>query len=133
VSLHASSPFTGSKICKSHAREHTYNGGYDAGPCSPEEGERKLGAPCGRKALLDPWGELQNSSMSSVQYMDTVWQNIQEMNVNTILGSVTWEDIEPQENQFDFNNLDGVLSAARLHGFRIILLWFGSFKNGTCL
>ncbi|KAF2014324.1 glycoside hydrolase family 35 protein [Aaosphaeria arxii CBS 175.79] len=75
-------------------------------------------------------GELQNSSMSSARYMDTVWENIAKLGVNTVLGPVSWEDVEPEEGRFDFTELDAVLASARAHGFRIVLIWFGSFKNG---
>ncbi|KAM0326573.1 hypothetical protein ACHAQA_006442 [Verticillium albo-atrum] len=81
-----------------------------------------------------PWlilgGELQNSSMSSARYMRTVWDNLRKMGINTVLGPVTWEDIEPEEGRFEFTELDAILRDARAHGFRLILLWFGSFKNG---
>jgi hypothetical protein len=51
------------------------------------------------------------------------------MHVNTLLGSVSWEQIEPFEGQFDFSNLDAIILAAREHGLKLVLLWFGSFKN----
>lgn len=52
------------------------------------------------------------------------------MNMNTVLGSVSWEQIEPTEANFDFEALDQVLLDARKHGLHVVLLWFGSFKNG---
>lgn len=74
-------------------------------------------------------GELHNSSLSSAAYMSTVWPTMKEMNINTLLGSVTWEMIEPQEGVFDFAEFDKVLEGARAHGMHLVLLWFGSFKN----
>lgn len=82
------------------------------------------------KPFLILGGELQNSSLTSARYMDTVWQKMVDTGVNTLLGCVTWEDIEPVEGQFDFSELDKVLAGAAKHGMRLILLWFGSFKNG---
>lgn len=75
--------------------------------------------------------ELHNSSLSSAKYMadDKIWANLKEMYINTLLGSVSWEQIEPTEGQFDFTNLEAVILAARKHGFKLVLLWFGSFKN----
>ncbi|KPM46190.1 hypothetical protein AK830_g279 [Neonectria ditissima] len=75
-------------------------------------------------------GELQNSSLSSAEHMDTVWQSLVDTNYNTILGSVTWETTEPIEGQFNFDELDKVILGARRHNLHLILLWFGSFKNG---
>ncbi|KAL2800019.1 glycoside hydrolase superfamily [Aspergillus keveii] len=75
-------------------------------------------------------GELQNSSHTSSEYMDTAWQKLVDTHYNTILGCVTWEMIEPVEGQFSFEELDKVILGARKHGLRLVLLWFGSFKNG---
>jgi len=75
-------------------------------------------------------GELQNSSLSSAEYMSKVWPKMVATNVNTLLGSVSWEMIEPEEGRFDFDELDKVILGAREHGLHLILLWFGSFKNG---
>ena len=75
-------------------------------------------------------GELQNSSLSSAEYMSEIWPKMIATNVNTLLGSVSWEMIEPEEGKFDFKELDKVILDARKHGLHLILLWFGSFKNG---
>ncbi|CAG9939867.1 unnamed protein product [Clonostachys rosea f. rosea IK726] len=75
--------------------------------------------------------ELHNSSMSSARHMESVWGKLRAMNINTVLGNVSWEDIEREEGVFDFTELDKVLVAARSAGLRMILLWFGSFKNGS--
>ncbi|KAL2866460.1 putative beta-galactosidase [Aspergillus lucknowensis] len=75
-------------------------------------------------------GELQNSSLTSAEYMDTAWQKLVDTHFNTVLGCVTWEMIEPVEGQFHFEELDKVILGARKHGLRLVLLWFGSFKNG---
>jgi hypothetical protein len=75
--------------------------------------------------------ELHNSTLSSAKYMaeDKIWQNMRDMHINTLLGSVSWEQIEPVEGQFDFSNLDAVIRDARKHNMHLVLLWFGSFKN----
>ena len=82
------------------------------------------------KPFLVLGGELQNSSMTSARYMDTVWQNLKDTGLNTVIGSVTWEDIEPREGEFDFSELEAVILGAKAHDLRLVLLWFGSFKNG---
>ncbi|EFQ88840.1 hypothetical protein CFE70_006483 [Pyrenophora teres f. teres 0-1] len=82
------------------------------------------------KPYLMLGGELQNSSLSSAEYMSEVWPKMVATNVNTLLGSVSWEMIEPEEDRFDFEELDKVILGAREHGLHLILLWFGSFKNG---
>jgi beta-galactosidase GanA len=84
------------------------------------------------KPFLILGGELQNSSLTSARYMDTVWQKMIDTGINTLLGCVTWEDIEPREGEFDFSELDAILAGAQAHGMRLVILWFGSFKNGMC-
>ena len=76
-------------------------------------------------------GELHNSSSSSLDYMQPLWDRLVAFNLNTALAAVSWELIEPQEGVFDFALVDGLLHDARVHGLRLILLWFGSWKNGT--
>jgi hypothetical protein len=85
------------------------------------------------KPFLMLGGELQNSSLSSADYMSEVWPKMVATNVNTLLGSVSWEMIEPAEGSFDFKELDEIILGARKHGLHMILLWFGSFKNGKSL
>lgn len=82
------------------------------------------------KPYLMLGGELQNSSLSSAEYMSEIWPKMVATNVNTLLGSVSWEMVEPEEGRFDFEELDKVILGARKHGLHLILLWFGSFKNG---
>ncbi|KAL4900672.1 hypothetical protein BDW74DRAFT_170645 [Aspergillus multicolor] len=82
------------------------------------------------KPFLILGGELQNSSLTSAEYMDTAWQKLVDTHYNTVLGCVTWETIEPVEGRFSFKVLDNVILGARKNGLRLILLWFGSFKNG---
>lgn len=77
--------------------------------------------------------ELQNSSMTSAEFMESVWQKLVDTNINTVLGCVTWEDIEPVEDKFNFTELDKVILGARKHGLHLVLLWFGSFKNGMLI
>lgn len=75
-------------------------------------------------------GELHNSSSSSREYMQQVWPGLDSMNLNTVLAAVEWSLVEPEEGRYDFSLVDGLLEDARIHGKRLILLWFGSWKNG---
>ncbi|KAF2188509.1 glycoside hydrolase family 35 protein [Zopfia rhizophila CBS 207.26] len=83
------------------------------------------------KPFLMLAGELHNSTLSSAKYMasDKIWENMKTSNINTLLGSVTWEMIEPVEGHFDFSELDKVILDARKYDMHLVLLWFGSFKN----
>lgn len=74
-------------------------------------------------------GELGNSSASSLTYMDPIWPKLADLNLNTVLAPVYWELVEPEEGQFDFTLVDGLIEQARAHDMRLVLLWFGSWKN----
>jgi beta-galactosidase GanA len=83
------------------------------------------------KPFLMRAAELNNSSLSSRDFMRSVYPRMVNNNVNTVLGSVSWQQIEPEQDRFDFEQLTGVIEDARTHGLRLVLLWFGAFKNGT--
>ncbi|KAI5360654.1 Putative glycoside hydrolase, family 35, glycoside hydrolase, family 42 [Septoria linicola] len=74
-------------------------------------------------------GEVQKSQFSSASYMKEVWPKLEAANLNTVFGSVAWEQIEPVEDSFNFEELDRIILDARQHGLHLVLLWFGSFKN----
>ena len=81
------------------------------------------------KPFLALAGELHNSSATSLEYMKPVWPKLVEAKLNTVLAGVSWNQIEPQEGKFDFSVLDGVIRDARSQNLRLVLLWFGSWKN----
>jgi beta-galactosidase GanA len=76
-------------------------------------------------------GELRNSSASNMAYMAPIWERMLALNINTVLAPVSWELLEPEEGTFDFTLVDGLIQATRTHNLRLIILWFGSWKNGT--
>ena len=81
------------------------------------------------KPFLVRGGELENSSASSLSYMETVWPKIVALHCNTVLAPAYWRLVEPQEGKFDFTTVDGLIRGARQHHVRLALLWFGSWKN----
>jgi beta-galactosidase GanA len=74
-------------------------------------------------------GEVHNSSSSSVEYMKPVWPRLAAMHLNTVVLPVAWETIEPQDGKFDFSCVDGLLEGARQNNLRLVVLWFGAWKN----
>lgn len=110
--------------------------------CSPSAEQGVLPAPHLEKRgnvtqLIvkgQPWlalaCELGNSSSSSREYMEQYWPKLKEAGVNTVLAVVSWEQIEPEEGQFDFSTVDELIEDARANGLKLSILWFGSWKNG---
>lgn len=74
-------------------------------------------------------GEVGNSSSSSLAYMAPHWARLKAMHLNTVLTPVSWELIEPQEGRFDWSVVDGLIAAARANDLKLVLLWFGAWKN----
>ena len=82
------------------------------------------------KPFLILGGELHNSSTSGFEYMRPIWRRMSEAGMNTVLAAVSWEQTEPLEGHFDFSLVDSMILGARKENLRLILLWFGSWKNG---
>jgi len=81
------------------------------------------------KPFLMLAGELHNNTATSLEYIRPIWPRLVQANFNTALVGVSWNQVEPQEGKFDFKVLDGVLQGARRYNLRLVLLWFGSWKN----
>ena len=74
-------------------------------------------------------GELGNSTFTSLEAMESVWPTLKKLHLNTLLVPVYWELIEPVEGQFDFSLYKQLIAEAQKHELKLVLLWFGSWKN----
>lgn len=81
------------------------------------------------KPFLVLGGELHNSSSSSREYMAKFWPELKASGMNTVLAAVEWALVEPEEGKYNFSVIDNLLEDARNHDLKLILLWFGSWKN----
>lgn len=91
----------------------------------------------GRWALLvdgQPYlmlgGQIHNSSAWPSE-LPAVWKSLSELHANTVEAPVYWEQIEPQPRQFHWDNVDAIVHGAREHNLHVVLLWFGTWKNGN--
>ncbi|WP_263383574.1 GH35 family beta-galactosidase [Granulicella arctica] len=75
-------------------------------------------------------GELHNSSASTTEYMAPIWDKLAAMHLNTVISTVSWELIEPEEDKFDFTLVDSQITEAHKRNLHLVLIWFGSWKNG---
>lgn len=73
-------------------------------------------------------GELSNSH-GEPDYLRAAWPKLKALNLNTVVAPVYWDVIEPAEGKFDFATVDGLVADARANEMRLVLLWFGSWKN----
>lgn len=81
------------------------------------------------KPMLVLGGELANSSASSEAYMAPHWSRLKQLHLNTVVTPVYWELIEPEEGHFDWKSVDALLNNARANDLKLVLLWFGTWKN----
>jgi Domain of unknown function (DUF5597)/Beta-galactosidase len=82
------------------------------------------------KPFLLMGGELGNSSAGTAAQADIILPRLAAQHFNTVLMPVAWDEIEPEEGRFDFSILDHWIAAARRGHLHLVLLWFGSWKNG---
>lgn len=74
-------------------------------------------------------GELGNSSASSEPDIRKNLAKCARMNLNTVLVPVYWDLLEPEEGVFDYTLPDAVIREARANDLKVVLLWFGAWKN----
>jgi len=75
-------------------------------------------------------GELLNSSASSTEHMKDIWADVRSLNVNTVFLPINWQQFEPKEGSFDYSLIDNHIESAHNNKLKLVILWFGSWKNG---
>src|SRR5947209_18113201 len=82
------------------------------------------------KPFLVLGGQIHNSSAWPSE-LPQVWASMEALHANTIEAPVYWEQVEPQPDRFDWSNVDLFVKGAREHNLHVVLLWFGTWKNGN--
>lgn len=72
-----------------------------------------------------------NNSSAWPEYLSKVWPAAEQLHANTVELPIYWEQFEAAPGKFDFSVLDTILDQAREHHLRLVLLWFGTWKNGS--
>ncbi|MBD1393281.1 DUF5597 domain-containing protein [Mucilaginibacter glaciei] len=82
------------------------------------------------KPFLILGGQAHNSS-AWPGMLPQVWKAIDKLHANTLEVPIYWENIEPEQNRFNFAVIDTLLAQARQHNKKLVLLWFATWKNGS--
>jgi len=75
-------------------------------------------------------GQIHNSSAWPIE-LPQVWESMAALHANTVEVPVYWEQLEPEQGRFNFANVDQIVEGARSHSLHVVLLWFGTWKNGN--
>jgi beta-galactosidase GanA len=70
-----------------------------------------------------------HNSSSYPQALKKVWPAVADIQANTVEVPIAWEQVEPVEGRFDFSFVDTLIKQARENKVRVVLLWFGTWKN----
>jgi beta-galactosidase GanA len=95
----------------------------------------KLVTKDGRHALMvdgAPFLVLGAQVHNSSNYPDAlpeVWPLLDRIHANTVEVPIAWQQVEPLEGRFDLSFLQTLLDQARVHDKRVVLIWFGTWKN----
>jgi len=63
--------------------------------------------------------------------MPKVWPAVDFVHANTLEIPIYWEQFEPLPGAFDTSMVNTLIRQAREHHVRLVLLWFGTWKNGS--
>jgi beta-galactosidase GanA len=72
-----------------------------------------------------------NNSSAWPAELPKVWPAAEYLHLNTIEMPIYWEQFEPERGHFDPSLLHTLLAGAREHHLHLVLLWFGTWKNGS--
>ena len=72
------------------------------------------------------------NSCYSKEEMLPLFGEAARLGCNTAVTPVYWEQVEPEPGQFDFSSVEWRLAGCRAMGLRLVLLWFGGYKNAEC-
>ncbi|WP_380779036.1 DUF5597 domain-containing protein [Sphingomonas sp. R86520] len=70
-----------------------------------------------------------NNSSNYAAALPQVWPMLDRIHANTVEIPIAWQQVEPVEGKFDLSFLQTLLDQARAHDKRVVLLWFGTWKN----
>ena len=72
-----------------------------------------------------------NNSSGWPSSIEALLPGAEAMHLNTLEVPVYWEDVEPEEGHFRFETFDNIIRLARGRNLHLVILWFGTWKNGT--
>lgn len=72
-----------------------------------------------------------HNSSAWAERLPLIWPQLEAFGANTAEFPIYWGQVEATPGEFDFSHVDAIVLGAREHGLRLVLLWFGTWKNGV--
>lgn len=76
-------------------------------------------------------GQTNNSSAYNRDTIMQAFNGIEAMGMNTIAAPIYWEQVETVPDNYIFDSIDMIVEEAKKRSLRVVLLWFGTWKNGA--
>ncbi len=76
-------------------------------------------------------GQVNNSTSYKPERVEEACKFCSEIKMNTIAMPVYWEKFEPEEGVFDPTILHNLIDNAKKYNLKLVVLWFGTWKNGN--
>jgi len=102
---------------------------YVAGPSIVQKDGRYALMVDGAPYLM--LGVQANNSSAWPDYLSKVWPAVETLHANTVELPIYWEQLEATPGKYDFTVVDQIVSPAHWHHLHLVLLWFGTWKNGS--
>ena len=82
------------------------------------------------KPFFPVGGQAHNSTSYVLEDLRITFDAVKKLNGNSCAVTICWDRFEPVEGQFDERYITDIIDLARAEGIHLVLLWFGSWKNG---
>lgn len=85
---------------------------------------------CKGKPFFSLGAQAYNSSGYTMEELEPLWEACRLMHANTCAVAVSWERIEPEEGCFSTSIVGEIIRRCKKESLKLVLLWFGAWKNG---
>ena len=63
--------------------------------------------------------------------MAPIWDKLAKNGVGLVFGVASWDLVEPVEGRYDFTAVDDQIRQAKAHNIKLVVVWFGAYKNAA--
>ena len=82
------------------------------------------------KPFFPVGGQAHNSTSYVLDDLRISFDAVRKLHGNSCAVTICWDRLEPEEGNFDESYVTDIIDLARAEEMHLVLLWFGSWKNG---